>query len=611
MKIILGISAYYHDSAATLLLDGVIAAAAQEERFTREKNTAVFPEQAIRYCLTTAGLDLDDVDAVVFYDKPFLKFERLLENYYRIVPKGLGSFLKFLPEWSQKKIFLKKELKTALLDAFPDSKKPISLLFSSHHLSHAASAFYPSPFQEAAILTIDAVGEWATASVGVGKGTEVQLLREMHFPNSVGLLYSSFTYFLGFKVNEGEYKLMGLSPYGSRDSEKTKTLVEKIKANLVSIFEDGSIVLNQRFFKYRYALKMIHIQRWETLFGIARRKPGEALTNQHADLALAIQLVTEEIVLKMAKTARDLSGSDNLCLAGGVALNCVANGLLQDSGIFKEVWVQPAAGDAGGALGAALAVYYTHNPEVELRKKDSPKTDDLMQDALLGPAITEVEIKRFSARNELNPQYFETDEALYDFVANQLADNSVIGWVRGRMEFGPRALGSRSILASPFPTDMQRKLNLAVKFREDFRPFAPVMLKAEAKQYFGMEKTAKYMQFVKPLLPEFRLTLPVNFDSLSLEDKLKTPRSKFQAITHVDFSSRVQIIDNKEIGLFHLLNRFKQITGDGVLVNTSFNTNGQPLVCSIEDAYAAFLQMDMSILVVENFVFQKASNNHV
>lgn len=606
MKIILGISAYYHDSAATLLLGGVVVAAAQEERFTRVKNTAVFPEQAIRYCLAEAGLDLDDVDAVVFYDKPFLKFERLLENYYRTVPKGLGSFLKFLPEWSQKKIFLKKEIKTALIEAFPNTRKPIHMLFSSHHLSHAASAFYPSPFQEAAILTIDAVGEWATASIGVGKGTEIQLMREMHFPNSVGILYSSFTYFLGFKVNEGEYKLMGLSPYSSRDSNKTKLLVEKIKTNLVSIFEDGSIVLNQRFFKYRHALKMINTPRWERLFGLERRKPGEPLTKDHADLALAIQLVTEEIVLKMAKTARDISGSDHLCLAGGVALNCVANGLLQDSGIFKQVWVQPAAGDAGGAFGAALAAYYAHNPEGEM-----VKNGDLMQEALLGPAITEADIQRFCTRNNLSPQYFERDEALYDFVAEQLADNQVVGWVRGRMEFGPRALGSRSILASPFPADMQRKLNLAVKFREDFRPFAPVMLKAEAEQYFGMKQSSKYMQFVKRLLPEFRLNLPENFDYLSLEDQLKTPRSKFQAVTHVDFSSRIQIIDNEEIGLFHLLNKFKQITGDGVLVNTSFNTNGQPLVCSIEDAYAAFLQMDMSILVVENFVFQKAGNNHV
>ncbi|NOQ72968.1 MAG: hypothetical protein GQ574_13245 [Crocinitomix sp.] len=602
MKVILGISAYYHDSAAVLIVDGQIVAALQEERLNRIKNTSVFPSLAVKFCLTEYGIDLDGVDAVVFYDKPFLKFERLLENFYANVPKGLSAFLKFMPEWSQKKLFLKKELKRELAELYPDSNQAVQLLFSSHHLSHAASAFYPSPYNEAAILTIDAVGEWATASIGYGKGAEIDLLQEMHFPDSVGLLYSSFTYFLGFKVNSGEYKLMGLSPYGIKDSVQTKQFVETIKTKLVKLFEDGSIQLNQTYFKYRHALRMIKESKWEKLFELPIRKEGEELNQSHANLALAIQMVTEEIILKMAKTAKELTGSDNLCLAGGVALNCVANGKLKESNLFANVWVQPAAGDAGGALGAALAVYHVHSPSKCLKPQNG---EDLMHGGLLGPEITDKEIEQYCNQHGLKPLVFQNDSDLCVYVAEQLYANKIVAWVNGKIEFGPRALGARSILASPYAMDMQSKLNLAVKFREDFRPFAPIMLKEEAATYFGVEHPAQYMQFVHKIKPEFRKELPANYNDLIFSDRLKIPRSKFQAITHVDFSSRIQVVDNDSSRLGQLLSKFKSLSGDAVLVNTSFNRNGEPIVCGLKEAFDCFENTDLSILVINNHIFEK------
>ncbi len=606
MNVILGISAYYHDSAAVLIVNGEIVAAVQEERLNRIKNTSVFPVKAIQFCLSQHEIDLESVDAVVFYDKPFLKFERLLENFYANVPKGLSAFLKFLPEWSQKKIFLKKEIRRELAELYPNSKRKIELLFSSHHLSHAASAFYPSPYNEAAILTIDAVGEWATASIGHGAGAKIELLKEMHFPDSVGLLYSSFTYFLGFKVNSGEYKLMGLSPYGIGDSEETKKFVEKIKSSLVEIFEDGSIRLNQAYFKYRHALRMINQSRWEKLFGITKRKEGGTLNQQHANLALAIQQVTEEIILKMAKTAKELTGSSNLCLAGGVALNCVANGKLKESGLFANVWVQPAAGDAGGALGAALAVFYAHNPSVNLKSNNN---QDLMHGALLGPEISNKQIEEYCNENGVKPSVFANSNDLCQYVAEQLFANKIVGWINGRSEFGPRALGARSILASPLALDMQSKLNLAVKFREDFRPFAPIMLKEEAAKYYDVEHPAHYMQFVHKIKSEFRLDLPVNYAHLPFEERLKIPRSKFQAITHVDFSSRIQIVDNECLVMFNLLNRFRSVSGSGILVNTSFNRNGEPIVCNLKEAFDCYENTDISILVINNYIFEKKEIN--
>lgn len=601
MKLILGISAYYHDSAACLIRDGHILAAAQEERFTRQKNTADFPEEAIRYCLQAGNVTLKDLDAIVFYDKPFLKFERLLENFYSVVPRGLFAFLKFMPEWSQKKIFLKSEIKKALKTIDPNLKEPINLLFSSHHLSHAASAYYPSPFNDAAILTIDAIGEWATASIGCGKGAKIELLKEMHFPDSVGLLYSSFTYFLGFKINSGEYKLMGLSPYGNEESEVVNHLVDAIKKELVTIFDDGSILLNQTYFKYRYGLRMIREKKWTKLFGIPPRKAAGSLEQIHADLALAIQLVTEEIILKMAQTAKELTGSKNLCLAGGVALNSVANGKLMESGLFDDIWVQPAAGDAGGALGAAMAVYYHHRDNVLKEKNGS----DTMQMSLLGPENSDDSILEFCSKKELSPRHVENNNELYSFIAKELMNQQVIGWVRGRMEFGPRALGARSILAAPFEGKMQSKLNLAIKFREDFRPFAPVMLREEANRYFDLSSGAHYMQCVRKIKEEYRMKRSVNYRQLNFRSKLNEPRTKFQAISHVDFSSRIQVIDNEDHPLFYLLNHFKSISGEGVLINTSFNRNEEPIVNTIEDAYASFLHSEMDLLVVGNYIFAK------
>jgi len=601
VKLILGISAYYHDSAACLIRDGHIVAAVQEERFTRHKNTSDFPEEAIRYCLKEGNISLMDIDAIVFYDKPFLKFERLLENFYSVAPKGLFAFLKFMPEWSQKKIFLKSEIKKALKAIDPSFKEPINLLFSSHHLSHAASAYYPSPFAEAAILTIDAIGEWATASIGHGKDSKIELLKEMHFPDSVGLLYSSFTYFLGFKVNSGEYKLMGLSPYGNEESESVNNFVEQIKKELVTIYDDGSILLNQSYFKYRYGLRMIREEKWIRLFGVPARKASENLEKIHADLALAIQLVTEEIILKMAQTAKVLTGSKNLCLAGGVALNSVANGKLIKSGLFEDIWVQPAAGDAGGALGAALAVYYSHHENVLTDKQG----EDTMQMSLLGPENTEESIVKFYEKNQLAPRHIKENEELFVFIAKELMNQQVVGWVRGRMEFGPRALGARSILAAPFEGDMQSKLNRAIKFREDFRPFAPVMLREEANRYFGLSKGAHYMQFVLKIKEEYRRKRSVNYEHLNFKDQLNEPRTRFQSISHVDFSSRVQVIDNDNHPLFHLLNHFKVVSGDAVLINTSFNRNEEPIVNTIEDAYATFIHSDMDLLVVGNYIFTK------
>lgn len=601
MKIILGISAYYHDSAACLIREGEIIAAAQEERFTRIKNTADFPELAIRYCLAEAKIGLDELDAVVFYDKPFLKFERLLENFYSVVPKGLFAFLKFMPEWSQKKIFLKAEIKKALKAIDPEANKPIHLLFSSHHLSHAASAFYPSPFNEAAILTIDAIGEWATASIGHGKGATIELLREMHFPDSVGLLYSSFTYFIGFKVNSGEYKLMGLSPYGNVDDLDTQRFIADIKQNLVTIFDDGSIQLNQRYFNYRHGLKMIDEKKWVKLFGLKRRLPGNELNQTHANLALAIQKVTEEIILKMAVEAKRLTGCDKICLAGGVALNSVANGVLLTSKLFTDIWVQPAAGDAGGALGAALAVYYHGNP----KRRVMDAEEDAMKMALLGPLNTKQDVQLFCKINNLSPHLYLQDVDLYKHVATELVNDKVIGWVRGRMEFGPRALGARSILAAPFSGKMQSKLNQAIKFREDFRPFAPVMLRQEAVKYFGLKHGAHYMQFVKKIDSTFRFDLPPNYASLNFKDKLSHVRTKFQAISHVDFSSRIQVVDNEKHPIYQLLHHFKFLSGEGVLINTSFNTNEEPIVNTVADAYNTFMKSEMDLLVIENYIFTK------
>ena len=602
MKKILGISAFYHDAAAAIVVDGKIIAAAQEERFTRKKHTADFPSQAIRYCLNEAGLDISELDAVVFYEKPFLKFERLLETYYAIAPTGLLSFLKSMPSWLNEKLFLKKIIRKKLKALTSTDMKKIKLLFSEHHLSHAASAFYPSPFQEAAILTIDGVGEWCTAAIGFGKDAKISFLKEMNFPHSLGLLYSAFTYYLGFEVNSGEYKLMGLAPYGNKDSEQCKQFVQTIKNNLVDIKHDGSIYLNQLYFKYTSGLSMSNNKRWKDLFGLERREEQEAIRQQHCDLALAIQQVTEEIVIKMAEEAKRLTRSNNLCLAGGVALNCVANGKLESLKIFDNIYIQPAAGDAGASIGAALAVNF-HYFDAE-RNLDS--NSDPMKGTYLGPSFSDQDIGSVCEQHHAIYHKFEDDKDLIDHIAIKLHEGAVVGWFQGRMEFGPRALGNRSILASPLIPSMHEKLNLKIKKREGFRPFAPAVAEEDAKKYFNMEGISAYMLFTFPLKENHRRDLPEDYPKQSIIERLKFAKSDFDAIAHVDFSARVQTVSKEQNSKFwDLLTSFKKLSGAPILINTSFNVRGEPLVCSPDDAYRCFMDTELDYLVMNNYFFSK------
>lgn len=600
MRKILGISAFYHDSAAALIAGGKIIAAAQEERFTREKHTAEFPVQAIKYCLGESGFRLDELDAIVFYDKPLLKFERLLETYYAFAPKGLISFLKSIPVWINEKIFLKKMIYDGLKEVEHYDKKKIKLLFSEHHLSHAASAFYVSPFDEAAILTIDGVGEWATASIGIGKGNKISFSKELHFPHSVGLLYSSFTYFLGFTVNSGEYKLMGLAPYGNAEITQTKEFIEIIKSKLVDIKDDGSIWLNMDFFDYATGLRMVPDKKWKQLFGFERRDDKDEIKQHHCNLALAIQTVTEEIVIKLAREAKRISQSDNLCMAGGVALNCVANGMLIKECLFKNIFIQPASGDAGGALGAALAAHYIYfNQEREIEKESN-------HGFYLGPSFSEKEIEQHNKKAKAVYHKYENSAALNSFVASKIAEGNVLGWFQGRMEFGPRALGNRSIIADARNPEMQKKLNLKIKFREGFRPFAPAVLAEDANLYFDIENDSPYMLFVAPVKTERRNQLPENYSEMPLWEKLYYQRSDIPSVTHLDFSSRIQTV-HKEINpeFWELINEFKNQTGCSVLINTSFNVRGEPIVCTPTDAYRCFMNTEMDYLVINNFVYKK------
>jgi carbamoyltransferase len=605
-KKILGISAFYHDSAAAVVVGGKIIAAAQEERFTREKHTADFPVHAIRFCLDEAGLEIDELDAVVFYDKPFLKFERLLQTYYAFAPKGLVSFLKSMPVWFNDKIFLKRLIRNGLKEVGVYDTKKLKLLFSAHHLSHAASAFYPSPYREAAILTIDGVGEWCTASICKGSGEKIELLKEMEFPHSVGLLYSAFTYYLGFTVNSGEYKLMGLAPYGKPASTDTKRFEELIKTTLVDIKPDGSVWLDQRYFNYATGLTMVREAKWEKLFGVKRRRPGDELSQIHCDLALAIQRVTEEIVVLMANEARRLTGCEDLCLAGGVALNCVANGKLMQSGVFRGIYIQPAAGDAGGALGACLAASHIYFEE----DRDLTSKCDPMNGTYLGPEYSDGEILRMNRKLKAVDEKYENFDELVTFVANRLAEGNVVGWFQGRMEFGPRALGNRSILADPRSPDMQKKLNLKVKYREGFRPFAPSVLAERSGDYFDLACDSPYMMLVAPVRRSRRTKLPDDFADLPLWDRLYTPRSDIPAVTHLDFSARVQSVHQHLNPKYHaLIREFERQTGYGLLVNTSFNVRGEPIVCSPFDAYRCFMSTDMDYLVINDHVYTKTMQN--
>jgi len=601
---ILGISAFYHDSAAALVQDGKIIAAAQEERFTRKKHDESFPLHAIRYCLEQAGVRIDEVEAIAFYDKPLLKFERLLETYYGFAPKGLVSFLQSMPVWLREKMFLKRMMHEELATLEGYDKSKVKLLFPEHHLSHAASAFYASPFREAAILTIDGVGEWATASIGKGSGHQLEIIKELRFPHSVGLLYSSFTYFLGFKVNSGEYKLMGLAPYGNPEAPEIAEYVRLIKEVLCDIKPDGSLWLNQAYFSYATGLRMVPDAAWEKLFGFKKRNEGDALEQHHCNLGYAIQQVTEEIVLLMAKEAQRLTQCEQLTMAGGVALNCVANGQLQRAGIFKDLFIQPAAGDAGGALGAALAAYYIYFEKP--RKTDS--TQDEMQGAYLGPEYSHLQCEQVFRKYKAVYRKASTEEELSRTTAALLAQGQVVGWFQGRMEFGPRALGNRSILGDARHPDMQKKLNLKIKYREGFRPFAPSVLAEDASQYFELGgATSPYMLLVAPLLARHRKVVPPHYNSMPLMERLYTLRSHLPAITHVDFSARVQTIHRATNERFwNLLQAFKEKTGIGLVVNTSFNVRGEPPVCSPEDAYRCFMRTEMDYLILGDYILAKA-----
>jgi len=603
MKAVLGISFNYHDSAAALILDGKIVAAAQEERFSRKKNDASFPSQAIDYVLKEAGLSGSDISLVAYYEKPFIKFERLLETYHAFAPKGVLSFVKAIPIWVKEKLFLRKTIETELAKHGIQAK----ILFSEHHLSHAASAFYPSPYEKAAILTIDGVGEWATTTISLGNKNTITQLRELHFPHSLGLLYSAFTYYCGFKVNSGEYKLMGLAPYRIL-SERTNRYIRQIKECLVDIRDDGSFLLNMDYFDFATGLKMTTSKRWERLFGIPPRKPESDILQEYMDLAYAIQNVTVEIVLQLVETAKRLTGCTNLVMAGGVALNCVANGKIEQSGIVENLWIQPAAGDAGGALGAALAAWHIY-----LGEHRTPENPDAMSGSYLGPSFSDKDIQNL-IRNTNAVAILLDENQLSTHVASLLNQGMIVGWFQGRMEFGPRALGNRSILADPRNTGMQKRLNLEIKYRESFRPFAPSILEEDAAEYFEMNKPSPYMLKVAYVPRNTCFILPTDYEELHYLDRLYTKRSSLQAITHVDFSARIQTVSKQLNPKFHaLLTAFKSLTGCSVLVNTSFNVRSEPIVCTPENAYQCFLNTGMDYLVMGNWGFSKVgqpvSNN--
>jgi carbamoyltransferase len=598
-RAILGLSAYYHDSAAAILVDGEIVAAAQEERFTRKKHDPAFPLNAARYVLREAGIDYSALTAVSFYDKPYLKFERLLETYHGFAPRGLVSFLSSIPVWIKEKLFMKKMLNEELAK-LGDGKVP--LLFPEHHLSHAASAFFPSPFNDAAILTIDGVGEWATTTIGSGEGNTITILRELQFPHSLGLLYSAFTYYTGFRVNSGEYKLMGLAPYGNPDAVQTKTIVEKIRSELVDVRKDGSIILNMKYFDYATGLKMTCDDKWEKLFGVPPRKAETEISQDYMDMALAIQQVTEDVVLKMAATTKELTKSKNIVLAGGVALNCVANGKLLQSNLFENIWIQPAAGDAGGAVGAAYAAWHIHSGNA----RTAPKKPDSMRGSFLGPEFSNQEIVRCASKYGAVGESFPEYNRLAEAVAQKLSEGNVVGWFQGRMEFGPRALGNRSILGDARNPEMQKKMNLKIKYREGFRPFAPSVLEEDIQEYFELPTSSPYMLLVVPVKSGRRCALPENYESRPLYDRLYWSRSDLPAITHIDFSARVQSVHGDTNPRYHrLIEEFKKLTGYGVIVNTSFNVRGEPIVCTPDDAYRCFMRTEMDYLVMGDYLFDK------
>jgi carbamoyltransferase len=595
---ILGISAFYHDSAAALVEDGRIVAAAQEERFTRKKYDDSYPANAIAYCLAEAGAEPSDIDYVAFYDKPSLKFQRLLETYLAFAPRGFRSFREAMPIWLKDKLFQKRSLLNRLKAVAPEIDWQNRLLFSEHHLSHAASAFFPSPFDEAVILTMDGVGEWATTSVALGARNRITMLKEIHFPHSLGLLYSAFTYFTGFRVNSGEYKVMGLAPYGEPRFART------IFDNLIDLKEDGSFRLNQEYFNYCTGLQMTN-DRFSELFGVPVRKPDQWLAQVHMDLAASIQVVTEEVILRLTRSLAAETGARNLCLAGGVALNCVANGKILRDGKFAKLWVQPAAGDAGGSLGAALAAYHLEQGG----PRQASNEMDGMSGSYLGPSFGDAEIRqRLKAAGADFSELCE--DRLIDGTARALSEEKAVGWFQGRMEFGPRALGARSILADARSPSMQRTLNLKVKYRESFRPFAPSVLREDVADWFDLDGDSPYMLVVADVVERRRRAMSEAGRRLFGIDKLNVSRSDIPAVTHVDYSARIQTVHRETNLRYHaLISSFKELTGCPVLVNTSFNVRGEPIVCTPEDAFRCFMGSEIDVLVVGNCFLRKEDQN--
>lgn len=590
---ILGISAFYHDSAAALIQNGRIISAVQEERFTRKKHDFSFPKNAINYCLENSALKVKDLDFVAFYDKPFLKFERILQTYLAYAPAGIQSFIKAMPLWIKQKIWMKELIKKEL-----DFEGKI--IFPEHHQSHAASAFFPSPFQKSAFLTIDGVGEWATTSYGFGENNKIDILAEIHFPHSLGLLYSAFTYFTGFKVNSGEYKMMGLAPYGE---PKYKDL---IFSKLIDLKEDGSFRLNMNYFDYSVGLKMTN-KKFERLFDGPPRKPESPLTQREMDLARSVQEVTEEVMLKMVQHVYKETGCNNLCLAGGVALNCVANGRILREGPFENIWIQPAAGDAGGALGAALLVWYQYLDN----KRITDGRRDFQRGSYLGPSFENAYILDYLKRNNI-PYTELNDEEIAEKIADLIARQKVIGWFQGRMEFGPRALGSRSIIGDARSPEMQKVMNLKIKFRESFRPFAPSITAERVSDFFEIDRESPYMLLVAPVKKEICLTLPLEEEKVSGIDKLKSVRSAIPAVTHVDYSARIQTVNKNDNPLYHkMIKKFAEKYGCPVIINTSFNVRGEPIVCTPKEAYLCFMRTNMDYLLLGNFLVEKKEQKSI
>ena len=599
MTKILGISAFFHDSAAALIENGVITAAAQEERFTRKKHDSNYPFNAVEFVLSENKCKLNEVDFIVFFEKPFLKFERLLETYMAFAPRGFKSFLMAMPIWLREKLFQKKNLFNLLKKHDNNFNEIEKIKFSEHHFSHAASAFFPSPFSEALILTLDGVGEWPTSTVAIGKGNNIEIIKEIHFPHSLGLLYSAFTYYLGFKVNSGEYKIMGLAPYGQAKYS------DIIKEHLIDIKQDGSFKINMKYFSYATDLTMTN-KKFSELFKQPVRKPEtELLTQFHMDIAASIQEVTEEIVLRIAQNLSNDFKIKNLCLAGGVALNCVANGKILKKNFFKNLWIQPAAGDAGGALGAALGYWYQ-----ELNQKRSVDKNDSMQGSYLGPKFSNEEVEASLNSLQANFKKYDKDNELISIISNKINQKKIIGWFQGKMEFGPRALGARSILADPRDEEMQKKLNLKIKFRESFRPFAPSVLSERKEDWFDLHQESPYMLLVAQVKNEHILKMTNEQKKLFGIEKLNIKRSSLPAITHIDYSARIQTVNGKfNKRYYELLREFHKISGCPVIINTSFNIRGEPIVCSIEDAYRCFMGTNLDVLVCENYVMLKEEQN--